>query len=150
MILKCYHQWLKLKFKSFNYKNSPYIFLHFIHYTYYILLYIFLRKYFFSSDKSYRTNYLLHRALKFQSVINVFFQNLIFLDGTVQRTLKVSLITSETSEPLLRPPISVTQIHYTGWPDYGAPKSTKDLLDLHKLMRVVKRRIIQNQGNENT
>ena len=73
----------------------------------------------------------------------------ISLDGTVERTLDVSWVTTESSEPLLRPSTSVTQIHYTGWPDYGAPKSTKDLLDLHKVMRRVKKKI-QSQGNDNT
>ena len=73
----------------------------------------------------------------------------IYPDGTVERTLDVSWITTETSEPLLRPSTSVTQIHYTGWPDYGAPRSTKDLLDLHKIMRRIRKRI-QSQENDNT
>ena len=29
----------------------------------------------------------------------------------------------------------VTQIHYSAWPDHGAPKTTKDLIQIIQLMR---------------
>ena len=75
----------------------------------------------------------------------LFYSLCFFIVGTVKRTFLVSWVSSEVRQPLIDQPLRVTQIHYTGWPDYGAPSKTQDLLQLHSLMRKEQSEI---QGNK--